>query len=97
MHEMLFGSQIGLVRVNSSRSVNPIMSFGEWDCRSQMIGPCRPADRQDCGDPSVTRAPKHSVAVLIELRIFKMRVGVDDVQGRSSSAGVSAGILRLHF
>ncbi len=54
-----------------------------------MIGARCTADGEDGGDAGVARALKHGVAIFIKLRIFEVRVGVDDLQGWVQHPGLS--------
>jgi hypothetical protein len=47
-----------------------------------MIGPCRAAYRENRFNSRVAGPLKHGVAVFVELRVLKVRMGVDDLQGR---------------
>ena len=63
--------ELGFVRMNSGRGVNPIMRFGERNRGGEMIGARSPADRQNRRDARIARTLQHGVAVFVELRIFQ--------------------------
>jgi hypothetical protein len=59
------------------------VSFGEWNCRVQLIGATGAADGENRCQSRIARALQNGVAVLVELLKLKMGVRVDDIQAAS--------------
>jgi len=86
---MRVSGELGFVRMNSRGSVNPIMRFGERNRRGQMIGSRGPANRQNRFNARIARPLQHSVAILIELWVFQMRVRINYFQSQVQVAPAS--------
>src|ERR1700676_19480 len=78
--EMLRPDFLGLVRMDSHGSVNPIVLLGKWQRRVKLFRTGAGADGQQRRYSCTASAIQHGLAVLPKLRGIDMRVGVNTLQ-----------------
>src|SRR5215469_7787307 len=65
--------------MNADSGVNPIVFFGVWQCRVELLGPWSGANSEKRGDARGASAFEHGVAIVRELREINVGVRIDKI------------------
>ena len=78
---MRWGDFFGFVRMNADSGVDPVMRFGVGEGRVKFFRARPRSYGENCPYTRSSRANKHCIAIIRELVIINVGVGVDQLHG----------------
>ncbi len=79
--QMRWGDLFGFVRMNADSGIDPIMRFGVREGRVELFRARPRSYGENCAHARSLRANKHCIAIIRELGIINVGVGIDQVHG----------------